>query len=87
MAYADLKNKLDEYNWDDGVEVPRTILADPDCDLALALEIFYLAGGYEYLEKSARRTKLQKWNPYSKPKGESGRKYHGLQRRCQAVWR
>ena len=72
MAYADLKNKLDEYNWDDGFEVPRTIrfevprtiLADPDCDLALALEIFYLAGGYEYLEKSARRTKLQKWNPF-----------------------
>ena len=57
MAYADLKNKLDEYNWDDGFEVPRTILA-------LALEIFYLAGGYEYLEKSARRTKLQKWNPF-----------------------
>lgn len=50
MAYVDLKNKLDEYNWDDGFEVPRTILADPDCDLALALEIFYLAGGYEYLE-------------------------------------
>ena len=64
MAYADLKNKLDEYNWDDGFEVPRTILADPDCDLALALEIFYLAGGYEYLEKSAKRTKLQKWNPF-----------------------
>lgn len=64
MAYADLKNKLDEYNWDDRFEVPRTILADPDCDLALALEIFYLAGGYEYLEKSARRTKLQKWNPF-----------------------
>ena len=64
MAYADLKNKLDEYNWDDGFEVPRTILADPDCDLALALEIFYLAGGYEYLEKLARRTKLQKWNQF-----------------------
>ena len=64
MAYADLKNKLDEYNWDDGFEVPRTILADPDCDLALALEIFYLAGGYEYLEKSAKRTKPQKWNPF-----------------------
>lgn len=64
MVYADLKNKLDEYNWDDGFEIPRTILADPDCDLALALEIFYLAGGYEYLEKSARRTKLQKWNPF-----------------------
>lgn len=64
MAYADLKNKLDEYDWDDGFKAPRTILADPDCDLALALEIFYLAGGYEYLEKSARRTKLQKWNPF-----------------------
>lgn len=62
MAYADLKNKLDEYNWDDGFEVPREILADADCNLALALEIFYLAGRYEYLEKSARRTKLQKWN-------------------------
>ena len=64
MAYADLKKKLDAYHWDDGFEVPRTILADPDCDLALALEIFYLAGGYEYLEKSARRTKLQKWNSF-----------------------
>ena len=50
MPYTDLKKKLDEYNWDDGFEVPRTILADPDCNLALALEIFYLAGGYEYLE-------------------------------------
>ena len=39
MAYADLKNKLDEYDWDDGFKAPRTILADPDCDLALALEI------------------------------------------------
>ena len=64
MAYADLKHKLDAYNWDDGFEVPRAILADPNCDLALALKIFYLAGGYEYLEKSARRTKLQKWNPF-----------------------
>lgn len=23
MAYADLKNKLDEYNWDDGFDVPK----------------------------------------------------------------
>lgn len=66
-ADDEFKDELEQnilYNWDDGFEVPRTILADPDCDLALALEIFYLAGGYEYLEKSAKRTKLQKWNPF-----------------------
>ena len=34
MADADLKNKLDEYNWMTG---PKNNLADPDCDLALAL--------------------------------------------------
>ena len=64
MTYADLKSRLHEYNWDDGFEVPREILADTACDLALALEIFYLAGGYEYLAKSARRTRLQKWNRF-----------------------
>lgn len=64
LELSEDKQAKEEYNWDDGFEVPRTILADPDCDLALALEIFYLAGGYEYLEKSAKRTKLQKWNPF-----------------------
>lgn len=64
MLYSDLKSMLREYNWDDGFEVPKEILSDSNCDLALALEIFYLADGYSYLEKSDKMTVLQKWNPF-----------------------
>lgn len=68
MAYTDLKNILDNYNWDDGFEVLKEILADPDCDLALALEVFYLADGYRYLlEKSANTTGLQLWDRFITP--------------------
>ena len=41
MVYNDLENMLNEDNWDNGFEIPKEILADPRCDLALALEIFY----------------------------------------------
>lgn len=64
MLYSDLKRILREYNWDDGFEVPKEILSDPNCDLALALELFYLADGYSYLEKSDHTTDLQKWNSF-----------------------
>ncbi len=46
MAYNDLKELLNQYNWDDGFEIPKEILKNRNCDLALALEIFYLADGY-----------------------------------------
>lgn len=49
MVYNDLRSKLNEYNWDDGFEIPKEILAAPGCDLALALEIFYLSDGYAFL--------------------------------------
>ena len=42
MVYNDLRSKLNEYNWDDGFEIPKQILAAPSCDLALALEILTL---------------------------------------------
>ena len=64
MAYDDLKNKLNQYNRDNIFEFPKEILAVADGDLALAWEIFYLAGGDEFLEKSAKTTKLQKWNRF-----------------------
>ena len=64
MAYADLKKSLEEYDWGNGSEGPKEILADADCDLALALEIFYLTGGYEYLKGAAKKTKLQKWTKF-----------------------
>ena len=49
MTYDNLKETLENYNWDDGLEVPYQVISDENCDLALALEIFYLGDGYAYL--------------------------------------
>ena len=37
------------YNWDDGFELPKTVLKNENCELSTALLIFYLAGGEEFL--------------------------------------
>lgn len=49
MLYRELQAALGGYNWDDGFALPQKLLDDPACDLALALEIFYLADGYACL--------------------------------------
>lgn len=64
MDYYYLKNRLNKYNWDDGFELPKEILADPDCDLALALEVFYLGDGYAYLNGSIETTALEEWSQF-----------------------
>ena len=64
MVYNDLENMLNEYNWDNGFEIPKEILADLRCDLALALEIFYLSDGYAYLEDLEKTTDLKEWNSF-----------------------
>ena len=56
-----LRQLLNEYNWDDGFDLPEELLENSDCDLALALEIFYLADGYSYLIDKSRSTSLQEW--------------------------
>ena len=56
-----LRHLLLEYNWDDGFGLPKELLENPDCDLALALEIFYLADGYSYLIDKSRSTSLKEW--------------------------
>lgn len=33
----ELRQMLSEYNWDDGFVLPKEVLENPDCDLALAL--------------------------------------------------
>lgn len=48
MTYEEMKNRLEAYNWDDGFAFPQTLLDDEQCDLAMALEIFYLGDGYTY---------------------------------------
>ena len=39
MVYNDLENMLNEDNWDNGFEIPKEILADPRCDLAVSYRI------------------------------------------------
>lgn len=56
-----LRQVLNEYNWDDGFDLPKELLKNQDCDLALALEIFYLADGYSYLIDKSRSTSLKEW--------------------------
>ncbi len=53
MQYHDLKNMIEDYNWDDGFETPNEMVNDPNCDLALALEIFYLADGYSFITRTS----------------------------------
>lgn len=64
MEYDELKKQLSEYNWDDGFDVPKEILGSVHCDLALALEIFYLADGYSYLGKMIETGVFQEWDRF-----------------------
>ena len=64
MVYNDLRSKLNEYNWDDGFEIPKEILAAPGCDLALALEIFYLSDGYAFLGNLTKTTDVKEWGRF-----------------------
>ena len=40
---------LDNYNWDNGFEVPEAIINHPNCTLPIALLAFYRADGIQYL--------------------------------------
>lgn len=45
---------LQGYQWERGFQVLRGILAEPACDLSLALEIFYRVGGFDFLEENRK---------------------------------
>ncbi len=66
MTYNDLKETLNKYNWDDGFEVPEKILKNQNCDLALALEIFFLADGFAYLDnmEKEKQTGSEEWRQF-----------------------
>lgn len=64
MVHNDLRSKLNEYNWDDGFEIPKKILAAPGCALALALEIFYLSDGYAFLDNLTKTTDVKEWGRF-----------------------
>lgn len=48
IGYEELCREIRQYNWNDGFSFPQFVLNHPECDLALAMEIFYDADGYRY---------------------------------------
>ena len=50
MEYGEMKELVRTYNWDDGFDIPEKIISDANCDLALALEVFYLGDGFGYFQ-------------------------------------
>lgn len=49
-VYEDMLEQMNAYNWDSGFSLPTKVLKNEECDLALAMKIFYLADGYTYLD-------------------------------------
>lgn len=54
----------DNYNWDDGLEIPSAIINNPYCDLGTALMIFYLAEGEAILDLKLDRGVFGEWEEF-----------------------
>ena len=54
------------YNWDDGFDVPKAIIKNPNCHLSTALALFYLADGTRYLKDKAdvETSELTSWRNF-----------------------
>ena len=49
------------YNWNDGFDLPQTIIDNPACTLGTALMIFYLADGYRFLSEKNETSDIPEW--------------------------
>lgn len=49
------------YNWNDGFDLPQTIIDNPACTLGTALMIFYLADGYRFLSEKNETYDIPEW--------------------------
>ncbi len=54
------------YNWDNGFDIPQTILENDKCDLSIALLIFYRADGLSYLSDKFVKENLPQWSSFIK---------------------
>ena len=54
------------YNWDNGFDIPQTVLDNEKCDLSIALLIFYRADGLSYLEDKYDNANLPQWSSFIK---------------------
>lgn len=57
---------MNNYNWDDGFEIPKKVLDNYSCELSTALMIFYLADGIRYLEDKddVKQSSLTEWSRF-----------------------
>lgn len=49
------------YNWDNGFDIPQTVLDNEKCDLSIALLIFYRSDGLSYLVNKSDNSNLPQW--------------------------
>ena len=67
---AKLKTKMDMYNYvhdydfDEGFEIPAAILQMESCTLQIALQIFWLADGYTYLQDKEGDSDQPEWTAF-----------------------
>ena len=63
MSEQELYEILEQYNWDDGFDIPIKIINSVNCSLAIALEVFYLGDGYTYLDmiKNINEGETDEW--------------------------
>lgn len=63
-SLQELDDFIDEYNWDDGVEVPYFIMHHKNCDLNLRKKIFKLGAGDCIDEDTYVNTKKDPWKQF-----------------------
>ena len=54
------------YDWDNGFDIPQTVLDNKKCDLSTALLIFYRADGISYLTDKSDNVNLSQWSSFIK---------------------
>lgn len=52
------------YNWDNGFDIPTAIANNASCSLSVALLLFYLADGISYLESKSSNSNLPEWSVF-----------------------
>ena len=55
---------INNYNWDEGFEVPEAVLSNENCTKSVALRVFELADGMTYLESKSDCTGLEDWTEF-----------------------
>ena len=67
MSSSELRQLALEYNWDDGFEVPQHIADHQSCDLAVALELFWLSEAASvYLGEASEHPYNTAWRTFSR---------------------